>query len=139
MGLLLSVETQIFYYIMPKTKDQKQQILNQLTENVASQKAIVFVDYKGLKVGDMTVLRKQLKEAGSKLIVTKKTLLSKILKDKGIDANLKGMDGQLGAIFAHEDPVVPMKTVHTFGKQNENLKILGGYFENERHDVWPWS
>jgi len=116
---------------MPKTKVQKQEILNQLKENLDKQQAIVFVDYKGLKVGEMGDLRKQLRETRSKLVVAKKTLLSKVLKEKGIDTDLKNMEGQMGAIFAYEDPVAPMKTAYTFGKQHTNLKILGGYFENE--------
>ncbi|HEX9721948.1 MAG TPA: 50S ribosomal protein L10 [Candidatus Paceibacterota bacterium] len=116
---------------MPKSKAQKQEILNSLQENLDKQKAIVFVDYKGLKVGDMVALRNQLKEVGSRLVVAKKTLLSKALKEKRIKADIKGMNGQMGAVFAYEDPIVPMKTVHTFGKQNEHVKILGGYFENE--------
>ena len=45
---------------MPKSKAQKQEILNSLQENLDKQKAIVFVDYKGLKVGDMVALRNQL-------------------------------------------------------------------------------
>jgi large subunit ribosomal protein L10 len=140
--LILSAEIPQFYFIYiflhMKTKQQKQEILNQLTDNISNQKAIVFVDYKGLKVGDMVILRNQLKETGSRLVVAKKTLLSKVMKEKGlsaggkgIEADLKNMDGQIGAVFAYEDPVVPMKTVHMFGKKNEHVKILGGYFENE--------
>lgn len=120
---------------MPKTKQQKQGILDQLKENLDKQTALVFIDYKGLKVGDMTSLRSQLKEAGSKLVVAKKTLLSKIMKEQGIEADLKGMEGQIGAIFAFEDPVAPLKTAHTFAKTNENVKIVGGYFENELQDA----
>lgn len=116
---------------MPKTKQQKQEILNLLAERLEKQKAMVFVDYKGLKVGDMLNLRKQLKDVGSKLTVAKKTLLSKVLKEKGIDVDLKTMEGQIGAIFAFEDAILPMKIVYTFAKTNERLKILGGYFENE--------
>lgn len=116
---------------MPKTRAQKQTILNQLAENLAKQQAMVFVDYKGLKVSDMLNLRKQLKDAGSKLMVVKKTLLSKILKEKGIGIDLKTMEGQIGAIFAFEDAILPMKIAYTFGKTNQHLKILGGYFENE--------
>ena len=59
---------------MPKTKQQKQEILNQLAEHLDKQRAMMFVSYKGLKVGDMTSLRNQLKEAGAKLVVAKKTL-----------------------------------------------------------------
>jgi len=116
---------------MPKTKQQKQQILTQLADNTNKQQAMVFVDYKGLKVGDMVNLRKQLKQAGSRLVVARKTLLAHALKEKGIEPDLKNMEGQVGAIFAFQDPVAPMQTVHTFGKTNENLRILGGYFEGQ--------
>ena len=92
---------------------------------------MVFVDYKGLKVKDMLDLRDQLKKAGSKLVVTKKTLLEKAMKEKGIGVDLKGMAGQIGAIFAFEDSLAPMKTTNTFAQKNDNLKIVGGYFENE--------
>ncbi len=116
---------------MPKTKAQKQTILNQLAENITKQKAMVFVNYKGLKVKDMLALRDQLKLVGSKLVIAKKTLLSKVMKEKGIGIDFKGMEGQVGAIFAFEDSLAPMKTANTLAKSNENLKILGGYFENE--------
>ena len=116
---------------MPKTKQQKQEILNQLSENLNQQKALVFIDFKGLKVGDMTTLRSQLKEAGSRLVVAKKTLFSKVLKKKGIEADLKSIDAQIGTIFAFENPMTPLRIVNTFAKTNENVKIVGGYFENE--------
>lgn len=127
-----------FFIYMPKTKAQKQTILNQLAENLAKQQAMVFVDYKGLKVKDMLTLRDQLKQVGSKLVVAKKTLLQKVMKEKGLPAgrqgigiDFKGMKGQIGAIFAFEDSIAPMKTANIFAKTNENLKIVGGYFENE--------
>jgi large subunit ribosomal protein L10 len=41
------------------------------------------------------------------------------------------MEGQIGAIFAFEDPFAPMKAANAFAKTHEHLKILGGYFENE--------
>jgi len=120
---------------MAKTKEQKQDTLTQLSENIEKQNAVVFVDYKGLKVGQLSELRKQLKAVGSRMIVAKKTLLSKVFKEKGIEADFKNMDGQIAAIFAFEDPVVPMKTTYTFAKSNEDLKILGGYFEDSMQDT----
>lgn len=116
---------------MPKTKQQKQEILTQLAQNVEKQNAMVFVDFKGLKVKEIAGLRKQLKQAGSKLTVAKKTLLSKALKERGIEADVKGMEGEIAAIFAFEDPIAPIKIANTFAKSSENLKIVGGYFENE--------
>lgn len=114
-----------------KTKAQKQDILARLNENVEKQNAIVFVDFRGLKVKEIAALRKQLKQEGAKLMVAKKTLLQKALREKGIEADMKGMEGEIAAIFAFEEPIAPMKVANTFAKSSEHLKIVAGYFENE--------
>ena len=116
---------------MPKTKAQKQEIMTKLSRDLEKQNAIVFVNFKGMKVKEIAELRKQLKQSGSKLIVAKKTLLSKTLEKRGIAADLKHMEGQIAAIFALEDSILPIKTVYAFAKTNQNMKILGGYFEHE--------
>lgn len=114
-----------------KTRAQKAVTLKELGEHVEKQNSILFVDYKGLKVKDLLLLRKQLKELGAKLQVTKKTLLKKALQEKGIDINLKGMEGQIATVFAFQDPFSPVKNVATFAKAVGALKILGGYIENQ--------
>ncbi len=116
---------------MPKTKAQKQEISANLTEKLERQQGIVFVDYKGLNVGDMTELRAKIKEADGNLMVAKKTLLSRVLKEKGIEINLKEMEGQIAAIFAFGDAIAPLQALNAFAKAHENVKILGGYLENE--------
>lgn len=116
---------------MPKTKAQKAATLKGLGEHVEKQHSILFVDYKGIKVKELLLLRKQLKELGAKLQVAKKTLLKKALHEKGIDVDLKGMEGQVAAVFAFEDAFSPVKSVAAFAKTAENLKILGGYIENQ--------
>jgi len=117
-----------------KTKAQKQEILNKLNKDLAKQSALVFADFKGLKVKQIAELRRQLKQKGSKLIVAKKTLFSKAMKEKGIAVDVTGMEGQIAAIFAFEDPFSAIQTAYSFAKANENLKIVGGYFENEARD-----
>lgn len=116
---------------MPKTKAQKAVTLQGLGENIDKQHSIVFVDYKGLKVPQLLLLRKQLKELGAKLQVAKKTLLKKALKEKGIDMDLKSMEGQVAAIFSFQDAFSPVKIVAAFAKTAANLKILGGYIESQ--------
>lgn len=114
---------------MPKTKAQKAATLKGLGENVGKQNSILFVDYKGVRVKELLLLRKQLKDLGAKLQVAKKTLLKKALQEKGIDMDLKGMEGQVAAIFSFQDAFSPVKAVAAFAKTAENIKILGGYIE----------
>jgi len=115
---------------MPQTKEQKKNTLGKITESFDKQKSMVFVNYKGLKASDLFNLRKALKNAGCKIIVAKKTLLDIALKDKKINFNIKDLEGQIALIFGFEDEISPVKTSYNFSKQNENLKILAGYFEN---------
>ena len=119
---------------MPKTKAQKATTLKGLGEHVEKQHSILFINYKGIKVKELLVLRKQLKDLGAKLQVAKKTLLKKALQEKGIDMDLKGMDGQVAAIFSFQDAFLPIKSVAAFAKTAENIKILGGYIESQVRD-----
>ncbi|MDA1337598.1 MAG: 50S ribosomal protein L10 [bacterium] len=114
-----------------KTKSQKQSILQQITENLQKQQSILFVDYKGIKVKDLSLLRAQLKEVGAKFEVAKKTLFAKVFKEKGIDIDFKNMEGQIAAVYSFEDPVAGAKTAYTFAKKNEHIKLLAGYMESQ--------
>ena len=116
---------------MPKTKEQKKEVLHQLNDHLDKQTAVAFVDFKGLNVKQINALRAELKQQGAKMVVAKKTLLQKAFAEKGIEADFAQIDGQIAAAFAFEDPVVAIKTIHTFAKSNEQLKIVGGYFENQ--------
>ncbi len=115
---------------MPKTKTQKQTIVQSIAEYIDRQKAMVFVDYKGMGVKELSALRSQLKQAQGRLVVMKKTLFQKALKEKGIALNVKNLVGQVAAIFALDDPVAPIKSASIFAKTHDKLNILGGYFEH---------
>ena len=58
----MSVETRIFILNMPKTKEQKQEILDQLASHLDKQTAVAFVDFKGLSVKEINALRAGLRE-----------------------------------------------------------------------------
>jgi len=116
---------------MPKSKEQKQEILKELVENIDNQTAITFVDFKGINVKDVSELRKELKENGAKMVVAKKTLIQKALSEKGIEADIRNMEGQIALVFAFEDPVIAVKTIDMFAKKHEHIQIIGGYFEQQ--------
>lgn len=115
---------------MSKTKTQKQNVLQGISESLGKQRSLVFINYKGIKVKDLARLRSQLKEAGARLEVAKKTLLSRALAEKGIDADLKNLEGQIAVIYSFEDPMAGVRAAHAFAKTQENLKLLGGYMES---------
>ena len=116
---------------MAKTKEEKKKIIEDLKEKIAKQKTIVFIDFTGLKVVDMFELRKSLKQINGQLKVAKKTLISLAFKDSGLKAKIDELKGEIGIVFGYEDEISSAKAVYQFSQKNQNLKILGGFFENE--------
>ena len=111
---------------MGQTKQQKDVIVKELAEKLKGSKAVVFSDYKGLKVKDMTLLRKELRAEGVSLNVVKKTLMDLALKDAGIEVDVKALEGQIAIAVSEKDEVAAAKIIAKLAKANENLKIVGG-------------
>ncbi len=122
---------------MALTKAQKQKIVEGLAQNLSRQKSLVFVDFKGLKVNDMAYLRKKIKETGGLLKVAKKTLIKLASEKAGLTLE-KELEGEIGLVFAFEDPISSLRAAYQFSQSNRNLKILDGIFEGkflERGDI----
>lgn len=114
---------------MPKSKEQKKQIIEDLNQKLAKQKAIVLVDFSGVNSKLFFQLRSLLKQAGCALKVVKKTLLQKVLEGPNyqqIAGKIKEVPGQMAMAFGFGDEVSPAKICHSFQEKNKQLKILGG-------------
>ncbi|MDD3498414.1 MAG: 50S ribosomal protein L10 [Candidatus Moranbacteria bacterium] len=107
-------------------RNQKEEIVKNLSEEIKNSKSVVFSDYRGLKASEINALKKELKKEGTNLMVIKKSLIDLSLKKAKIDSSVKGMEGQMAITISSEDEVVPAKILSKFSKTNENLKILGG-------------
>lgn len=118
------------FFIMALTKEQKKQVVEDLNEKIGKQKAMVFVDVKGLKAKELFGLREKLKERDCQLTVSKKTLLNIAFKENKIDLDTKKLTGQASLIFGFKDEIAPAKTVFEF-LQGKDAQILGGFFEDK--------
>jgi large subunit ribosomal protein L10 len=112
---------------MAQTREQKKAIVEDLAEKLKNSKAVVFSDYKGLVVKDMTALRRDLDKEGTKLKVAKKTLISLALEKAGMKTDVKKLEGQLAVAISEKDEVVAAKMIANLAKTNEHIKILGGF------------
>ncbi len=110
-----------------QTKVQKKEIIKNLAENFKNSKAIVFSDFKGLTVKDMTDLRKELREKEISFKVVKKTLIDLALKDAGLEANVKSLEGQIALAVSKNDEVEAARIIAKMAKAKDSLKIVGGF------------
>ena len=94
-------------------------------------------DSRGLTVGQVTTLRKELRKSGAYASLVKNTLgrisASKVHKGKVKDVELEKFDdtlvGPSFVVFSNDDPVAPAKALAQFAKGNEKFKIKGALFE----------
>ncbi len=120
---------------MPLTKAEKQTILTDLAATIPSSKAVVFANYSGTTVQELTALRDKLAEQGLKFTVTKNTLVRKAVADAGFSIDDSVLDQPAGITIDQNDEVTPAKLVHTFAKEHENLKVLGAIMNGQWVDA----
>lgn len=121
---------------MPKTKAQKSFILKSLTEKLEKMKSAVMFNYSGIGVKELDKLRNQCREEGIDYMVAKKTLLKKILNDKGLSQVAdKEFNGEIATLFSYNDEVAPARILASFAKDQANIKFAGGIFEGNYIDA----
>ena len=114
---------------MAKTRQQKEEMLESISEKIASQKAVI-VDYKGLSVSEMESLRNSLEEKGVSFSVIKNTLAKIALEKQNIVIDNDILRKPLALAFSN-DEVAGAKGVADFARDHEALEILGGIIENQ--------
>jgi large subunit ribosomal protein L10 len=121
---------------MPKTKEQKEQIVAELTEKLQRSKSAVFTQVSGYTMDDANELRKQAKENDLEVMVAKKTLLEIAVKNAGVQGlNPRELEGSVLTTFGFSDEIAPARVMAKFAKDREGLEMLAGVLEGEGVDA----
>ena len=120
---------------MAKTRQQKEEAVNNLVDGMKNAKAVVFANFQGLKVSESEELRGQCREQNIDYVATKKTLLQRALGDAGFDTNAKDFSGGVAAVFGNEDEVAPAQVISKFAKDHEVVEVFGGILEGNYIDA----
>jgi large subunit ribosomal protein L10 len=112
-------------------KQQKAEIVQEIREKVAKSQIGILTDFKGLKVEDMTRLRRQVQEAAAELTVVKNTLLRRAASDDSpLSPLMPHFTGPNALTLGYEDPVALTKVLIKFAQEKPQLQIkaasLGG-------------
>lgn len=112
-------------------RQQKEGLVELLRQEFADAQASFLVDYKGLTVGSLHTLRKQLREKNGTFRVAKARLMKRAIDGvDGVDELLQYMHGQVGLVFAADDVAAVAKALHTFVQANEKMKLLAGFVDS---------
>jgi len=122
---------------MAVTKQQKADILADLTAKFKDAQSIGFAATNTLTVAEFGNLRNALREVNASYTVAKKTLIKKALKDAlNIEVDLSDLPGQIGAVCSNEDAVAGLGKVNDLVKSTKGEKVewAVSIFEGELKD-----
>lgn len=100
----------------------------EMTEAFKNAQATVLTEYRGLKVSEITELRRAL---GSDVTytITKNTLTKIAAKDAGVEGLDAQLEGPTALAFVNGDPVNAAKALRDFAKTHPLLVIKGGVMD----------
>ncbi|GMA16966.1 50S ribosomal protein L10 [Deinococcus metallilatus] len=116
--------------------ERNQQNLSSLRGSLTGVETFYVVDYQGLTAGQLSKLRKDIREKGGQLIVAKNTLINLALQEAGRDFT-DTLKGPSALVLAHEDPAGVAKALSDAAKGNDRgiPAMKGGFVEGNRVDV----
>jgi len=113
-------------------RPEKQFLTKEYLTRLNASPFFIVVDYKGLKVGQITELRKRLTKAGAEIHIVKNSIFRLAAKEAGV-ADLNGaLTGQVAVVTGQRDISTAAKVVKSFGAELDKLKVHFGYLNNER-------
>ncbi|PRO64620.1 50S ribosomal protein L10 [Alkalicoccus urumqiensis] len=111
--------------------EQKQQVVQEITQKLKDSKSTIVVDYRGLDVAESTELRKQLREAGIDFKVYKNTMVRRATAETGLTDLDEQLAGPTAIAFGYDDVVAPAKILNNFAKEHEALELKAGVIDGE--------
>ncbi len=120
-------------------KQEKAEIVQAIQAKVAKSQIGILTDFKGLKVEDMTRLRRQLQEASAELTVVKNTLLRRAgADDSPLAPLISHATGPNALTLGYADPVTVTKVLIKFAQEKPQLVIKAGALGGQALTLRTW-
>jgi large subunit ribosomal protein L10 len=113
---------------------EKQAVVAEVSAQVAKAQTIVLAEYRGIKVGDITILRANARKSGVYFHVLKNTLARRAVIGTPFESLADQMVGPM-VYSISADAVAAAKVVHEFAKTNDKLVVKAGSYNGRLLDA----
>lgn len=110
-------------------RPEKKSIYDEISTRVTDSEYLLVAEYKGLKVDQISDLRRQLRKGGARMQVVKNRLVRLIARGKGWDKIEPSLKGQ-SAIVTGKNIVQAAKTLKEFKSASGMPQVKAGYMGN---------
>ncbi len=112
-------------------KKVRELMVKEMKDTFTGNKGFVFASVENVKADEMDVLRKKMRQSGSKYFVLKNRLAQIALKEAGLDelCDVVKENKTFGVGVITDDPVKIAKITMEFAKKNKGFSVSRGYLE----------
>lgn len=110
---------------------EKQRLIAEVKDRLASSGGVIMADYRGLTVKEMRLLRTSLREAGAEITVYKNSLAQIAIRELDMPNMDEFLEGPTAFVFTPEDPVISAKALLTFAKEHKVFSFKGGLIDGQ--------
>lgn len=90
---------------------------------------MIFTDYRGLTVSELSELRSLLRDGNFEYRVVKNTLAKIASEGTSVSSAKDSFKGPVGIAISYNDPVLPVKKILEYSKKNDKLKVGVAFIE----------
>ena len=120
---------------MAGPRPEKVAVVEEVREHLDSSSAAILTEYRGLKVGDLATLRRQLRTAGADYKIFKNTLVRRATADSDQAALDPYLKGPTAIVFVRDDVGAVAKVLRDFGRVHPQLVVKGGLLGTQLLDA----
>ncbi len=110
---------------------QKEEEVKKLAERMEKASLILFTDYRGINVTDVTELRKNLRNANGCYSVIKNNISRRALEERKIEGLDEVLTGPTAVITVEGSYLDALKAVYNYAKENDFYKIKAGVLDGK--------
>ncbi|HUP85554.1 MAG TPA: 50S ribosomal protein L10 [Acidimicrobiales bacterium] len=111
---------------MDNPRPEKVAVVDEVKSRLQSSSAAILTEYRGMKVGDLSTLRRSLRAQGGDYKIYKNTLVRFAVKDLGLDELESMLVGPTAIAFVDGDAVGVAKALRDYARTNPLLIVKGG-------------
>jgi len=114
---------------MPLTRDDKQELLQQYEQGLATSPHAFLLGYQGIKVPQVTALREKVRQSGGEYVVVKNTIALRAIDSQALAQLKEHFVGPTAVVYSLTDPVGIAKALTDYAKDVPAIKLKAGLVE----------
>lgn len=111
-------------------RSEKEVLVSEIKAKLTECSLVVVTQQSGLSVGEVTKLRREIRETSAEFKVLKNTLAHIAVQGTPLESLQQFLKGPTALAYS-KDPIAAAKAVVKFAAKNDKLTIVGGYLDGQ--------